>query len=309
MTTQTTITPTTTNTTSQQQPRLADLSAGVNVTGIYRVNHYALLSNATWKCPLISLRDGSRTLICLPTDSQVLLSKHLLGRAVRVQLKTVQHPKYGLQGRIESLAVVDDIPADIVLDILPYTRKMTALAKQFRDMLTTASAQTLNFVREVLSDDGVARGLMLNPASRTFHHTERGGLLRHAMETAQIASGTPDLCDEEREIAFLGAFLHDIGKSLTLNRAGFHTPTGALVRHESLTLEICARALRKLAAVSRRLADELRHIWTAAYRGQYGIAPKTYLVNIIRQADRLSARSDKLASTMGTVPRHAGVRP
>jgi hypothetical protein len=309
MTTQTTITPTTTNTISQQQPRLADLSAGVSVTGIYRVNHYAMLSNATWKSPLISLRDGSRTLICLPTDSQVVLSKHLLGRAVRVQFKTVQHPKFGLQGRIDSLAVVDDIPASIVLDILPYTRKMTALAKQFRDMIATASAQGQSFVREVLSDDNVARGLMLNPASRTFHHTERGGLLRHSMEVARRVSQKPGLCQEEQDISFLAAFLHDIGKSLTLNRAGFHTPTGALVRHESLTLEICARALRNLAAVSRRLADELRHIWTAAYRGQYGIAPMTDLVDAIREADRLSARSDKAASPTGPVPRHAGVQP
>lgn len=271
------------------QPRIADLTDGMLVEGIYRVSHVAKPATPHWCSKFVRLRDSSRSLQCLARAAVMSGLPELSWRAVRVRFTTFRHPTYGLEGHIDSINIVDDVPDELVLDLLPHPHKVKPDVQRLRELIEGLSPTMQSFCCTVLRDDRIARALLVNPASRTFHHTQRGGLLAHCIETAERASHDHGASRQEREIAVVAGLFHDIGKTITLNYQGLHTECGAFIDHDSMTLELCASALRALERSSPRLALELRHAWTAAYRGQYGVAPKLDLVRALRNADRWSA--------------------
>jgi len=80
---------------------------------------------------------------------------------------------------------------------------------------------------EMIGDKGLqeaVRGFLLAhrdkvevwPASLKYHHTERGGLLRHTLEVCEISLGLMEMpllrgkCDRDHVLA--AAILHDLGK-------------------------------------------------------------------------------------------------
>lgn len=276
-----------------QQPRLADLAGEETIEGIYRISHVTTLRNGTWTSTLLRLRDASRTLECVADPRALPQPRELMYRAVKVHFTSSIHPKYGLQGRIVALEIIDLIPEPLVLDLLPRPKKIAPLIDRLRRLLNSLSDEMCSFSLKVLTDDTVTRSICTKPASLTYHHAEYGGQLRHAVEMAERIGQYGDLAREEREIAQVAALFHDIGKTQTLDWKGRRTSLGKLIAHESLILSICDHALRDLRTNSRHWADLLCHIWTAAYRGQYGIQPQTPLVQVVRDADRNSAIHDK----------------
>ena len=145
-------------------------------------------------------------------------------------------------------------------------------------------------VNALLQNDVTIRYLQC-PASLNHHHNYPGGLLEHSVEMAWDISGILDLSPLERDIAVVGALLHDIGKIRTMTPDGTRTAIGRLVDHSQLTLEICADVLRELELSSPHIANMLRHSWTCySPKARYGFKAKTRVAEFLQKVDGASAR-------------------
>ena len=158
------------------------------------------------------------------------------------------------------------------------------------------------------------------PASMNGHHSYPGGLLDHAVDTAQIvarelATGRTS-CDPDT--AMIAAVLHDLGKTLEyetntlsngVKQVGL-TTRGILVGHKLTGMDLITQAaarLRDLAATTAGgpvpvLTDDqmsaLVHAVTASHAPEHtGLrSPITPEANLVAAADRMSADSHLYAT-------------
>ncbi len=157
-----------------------------------------------------------------------------------------------------------------------------------------------DFVLRVLAEDRIALPLLSAPASIRYHHGHPGGLLEHSLEVAEIVQLLP-LAEAQRDIAIVGALLHDLGKIWTLDHRLRRTSMGNLVAHEHLVLEICAPALASLDGDWPDAGLALRHLWSCL-AGRYRQEPAFPAVFAVQLADRLSAERDKEVRAFGRGP-------
>ncbi len=154
------------------------------------------------------------------------------------------------------------------------------------------------FIKRVLELRNRLEVFLKAPASKSYHHSEPGGLLSHSLEVAQnvlemTQINEPDMPRELQELGFVAGLLHDIGKTYTYDIYGKPTATARLCDHADLTLEACAYGLAYLDKVAPDFALALRHIWTCASPGaRYGTQPAMTLARYVRDADAQSAMAD-----------------
>lgn len=151
--------------------------------------------------------------------------------------------------------------------------------------------QLQRFVCRVLEQPLIAKKFLTAPASTKYHHSHPGGLLEHSVEVACIVNNIELYrSPTERELATVGALLHDIGKTRSYNDNGTMSLNGRLTDHSAQTLEICAESLAILEQNEYRCAEALRHIWTCASPGaRHGQPAKLAIAHAVQAADRLSA--------------------
>jgi 3'-5' exoribonuclease len=99
------------------------------------------------------------------------------------------------------------------------------------------------------------------PAAKSVHHAYKTGLLEHVVSITGILdhlSGhyQPYL---DRDLLFLGGFLHDIGKiwELSYDRVTDYTTEGKLIGHLVMGVELVDRKIRELEAQEGRLPEGL----------------------------------------------------
>ncbi len=163
-----------------------------------------------------------------------------------------------------------------------------------------SSLSLRELVCRVLGDDGIGLQLLTSPASLGAHHGWAGGLLEHTVDVAQRVADWPNLGKDIRELAIVAAILHDIGKTKSFAAGPRLTALGRMVRHESLTLELCGVALRKLDRDRPEAGCLLRHVWTAGLASPRGTSAHP-LVEIVAVADRLSASESSRALAYASV--------
>lgn len=148
------------------------------------------------------------------------------------------------------------------------------------------------FFDQVVMQSGVNLKFITCPASLNFHHNFSGGLLQHSVETAWAISGVQAFDRFEKDLAIIAALLHDIGKTQTMTADLTRTSLGNLVDHDSLTLELCSKALAEMDLLSPGFGNQLRHAWTCASPGsRYGFKAQTLLAEMLRECDSESATS------------------
>jgi len=147
------------------------------------------------------------------------------------------------------------------------------------------------FVASVFTDMSIAIPFLSVPGSLKHHHNEAGGLLRHSIECAQIAAAIPMLNDDHRDMAIIGALLHDIGKIWVFNDMR-RTNLGHLVDHQALTLEVFALQLQKLTTAWPDAALALRHILTCRSIKRWGYEPRMAIASVVQMADKISVEMD-----------------
>lgn len=164
---------------------------------------------------------------------------------------------------------------------------------QLKNLLSELTIRPLrDFVHSALTDDRIADPFFQVPASVDNHHHQRGGLLVHSVETAQIAACNPHKSDCERELALVGALFHDVGKVVTMDQDGRRTSTGYLIHHDDLTQEILAAHLDTLHHQWEEGCNALRYIWRWRPGYQGDRYPRLLAAGIVRAADQISAASD-----------------
>ena len=141
------------------------------------------------------------------------------------------------------------------------------------------------FVAHTLIQSRIMVPFLRNPASLNYHHNYIGGLLRHSIRVAELFSENMVGRKEEKALGIVGALLHDVGKSVTLSESMIYAATGTIVNHDSLTLELCASALKLLSKTNPRYADILRHIWTCE-KEQFRYSTKLNIASQIQRFDR-----------------------
>jgi 3'-5' exoribonuclease len=147
-----------------------------------------------------------------------------------------------------------------------------------------------DFLSHVLLQSNIGIRFIQCPASLNHHHNYAGGLIEHSVEVAEKFANETARTQRDRDLAVVAALLHDIGKTQTLTSDLQRSALGGSVDHDHLTLEICAPALKVLAAKHQGFANHLRHVWTCATPGaRYGFKAKTAIARELQKYDSQSA--------------------
>jgi hypothetical protein len=163
-----------------------------------------------------------------------------------------------------------------------------------------ANAPVRCFLHAVFSDPAIGPAFTDRPASVAHHHAFQGGLLVHSVEVAWRVF-RESLSAEDKALAVAAALLHDVGKTRTYTHDGRRTPLGEQMEHEALTLEILAIHLARLDRDWPLGGTRLRLLLTWRRRPETRLPPDA-LIELVRTADRLSARFD-----LGAETPHSGV--
>lgn len=151
----------------------------------------------------------------------------------------------------------------------------------------------------VLMDDALMRAYAACPAGVKLHHAAVGGLLEHAVTMMDItASVAPHYPGVDKELALVGAFLHDVGKvrELAYARAFGYTDEGQLLGHITLGVEILTEKLLRAAEltgepVPRELTVRLKHMLLSHHGTlEYGspkvpMTPEAMLLHLVDTLD------------------------
>lgn len=139
-----------------------------------------------------------------------------------------------------------------------------------------------SFCDDVFTDLDFAHKFFTVPASLEHHHAFRGGLAEHSVAVALAAAGQQQPNATERDLAFVGGLLHDIGKILTCDPLRTRP---VYLDHDLLTLEILSRPLAALDRRDSGLADRLRYLFTCK-RAMPRMRPRTPSANAVWGMDR-----------------------
>jgi len=158
-----------------------------------------------------------------------------------------------------------------------------------------------NFIYDVFSNRDFALSFCNLPASHRFHHSYKGGLLRHSLECASIVAQCPVFAPADKKLGIIAALFHDAGKVLTTQMQN-KNQLGYLVDHDSLTLSALHMALKRLDKSWPDAAIALRHIWTCRSSKQWGFKSKMPIASVVQMADQISTNLAHEGQAFASVP-------
>ncbi len=162
----------------------------------------------------------------------------------------------------------------------------------------------------ILRDDPeITAKVKVAPAAKSIHHAYRSGLLEHVVSITQILDNLASHYGKcvDRDLLFLGGFLHDIGKiwELSYDRAVDYTTEGRLIGHLVMGVELVERKIRELESQPGRIpgpfpADKkllVKHL-ILAHHGllEYGSPkrPKMLEALIVHMIDDLDSKVNSI---------------
>ena len=163
-----------------------------------------------------------------------------------------------------------EVGDDEVAALLPTTsRDIEAMFQEVRGLLGTLRHPAAKALADAyLADEDLMAAFRRCPAAVSVHHAYIGGLLEHTLQLLKLADVMLPLYPAlNRDIALMGLFLHDLGKTFEMTwEKGFeYTAEGNLIGHVvrgAILLQFMAAASAKLSG--QRLPPEalrvLQHI-------------------------------------------------
>ena len=153
--------------------------------------------------------------------------------------------------REDEVQVIDYVPESSIDPEMLY-KKLMAYVESMTDPYYKALAES------ILKDDAdIVDRYKRAPAAKSMHHAYKTGLLEHVISITGIldhmaAHYAPYL---DRDLLFLGGFLHDIGKlwELSYDRVTDYTTEGKLIGHLVMGVELVERKVRELDSQAGRL--------------------------------------------------------
>jgi len=241
---------------------IADLAEDRVVDGVFAVSIKRRLRTRNG-APYLALElvDPSGRIEARVWNDVELLDKRFgEGDAVRV-LGRVERFRDRLQLEVRSLEPAEDDPATLV----PVGRRDPEELDGFFEFLAAEIAHPglRALVGRFVGDTDFRARLRVLPATPDTHHSWTGGLLEHTVAVASLCREAAQLHARLRaDIVLAAALLHDVGRTLELDRGPLFLPTaeGRLLGHvhlgvrlieeraEGLEPEVLAEVLHAVAA-------------------------------------------------------------
>jgi len=158
-------------------------------------------------------------------------------------------------------------------------------------------------IKTILDDDDLMQRLKRAPGARSWHNAYIGGLMEHTYEVMCIIEKMFELYPEiNKDIALLGAFLHDIGKMDELDPDTFeYTHHGGLIGHIAIGYELLHKKIAEVPDFPEELALHLKHVILShhgEYEQQSPVLPKTLEAIIVYHADNLVSQANAVREIM-----------
>lgn len=156
-----------------------------------------------------------------------------------------------------------------------------------------------------LDDGEFVERFKRSPGARSWHNAYAGGLLEHTYEVMTIVEKMCDLYSEiHRDIAMVGAFLHDMGKIYELDATTFeYTDEGNLLGHLPIGFDYLSRKIVAIPDFPEDIAVHLKHI-ILSHHGEYDqqspVLPKTLEAIVVYHADDLVSQANAVKEIMHT---------
>ena len=217
------------------------------------------------------------------SDVELLDGRFGEGDAVRV-LGRVERFRDRLQLEVRSLETTAEAdPADLA----PALRRDAAELDGFLEFLADEVAHPglRATVRRVVEDEALRKALRMLPAAET-HHAYAGGLLEHTVGVATLCREAAQLHPRLRaDLVLAAALLHDVGRTLELERGPTFRPTeeGRLLGHVHLGLRLIED---RAAALEIEVRAELLHAVAVHHEAR---AARTAEAAVLYHANQLDA--------------------
>jgi hypothetical protein len=184
-----------------------------------------------------------------------------------------------------------EVSAENSLQLIPHSLcPLSPLLVRLQSIVNQISNDALrNFIGGVFSDDNFTLPFINLPASRKHHHSMAGGLLEHSLECAEMVYRFSEFGNDRRDLAVVGALLHDVGKIKTLHNYDRFSPARCVLDHDALTLEVLSPYLRSLDSTSPDAATALRYLWSWKHHRRGNVHPILTMAEAISAADRISS--------------------
>ncbi|MDD5440150.1 MAG: HD domain-containing protein [Candidatus Omnitrophica bacterium] len=229
-------------------------------------------------------------------DAQELDQRAAAGEAVFVK-GTVEVWRDSVQIKIDDIAKAD--PSLYTMDRLMRTvDNIEEIIGNIERYLSTVSDKWLaGLIKKFLDDRELMEKFKTAPGAQSWHNAYIGGLAEHTYEVMVIADKVCDLYpDADRAMCLLGAFIHDIGKTIEIDPLHFNqTLEGGLIGHLPLGFEILSRKIDAFKDFPGELSVRLKHIILShhgEYEQQSPVLPKTLEATIVYQADELMSQTN-----------------
>jgi 3'-5' exoribonuclease len=216
-------------------------------------------------------------------DVELLDKRFGEGDAVRV-LGRVERFRDRLQLEVRSLEPAEADPADLVPEP---KRDVDELDGFFEFLAADIAHPGLRRLVARFAEDGDFRArLRILPATQESHHSWAGGLLEHTVGVASLCREAAQLHPRLRaDILLAAALLHDVGRTVELDRGPLFLPTaeGRLLGHVHLGL----RAIEERAkGLDPEVLAEVLHAVAAHHDAR---AARTAEASVLYHANQLDA--------------------
>ncbi len=188
--------------------------------------------------------------------------------------------------------------------------EFTTLSNTLLETMTGRVAELLRSMRNVhlqnlaecfLVDEDFMRKFRSAPAGVKNHHAYRGGLLEHTLSLMEVAAVVGPLYEGlDSDLLLMGAFLHDMGKTveLTYEPDLGYSDSGQLLGHLIQGVDMLNKTIQSVTDQSgeefpEELANRLKHM-VVSHHGQYEFGspklPMTLEAIALHHLDNLDAK-------------------
>ena len=172
---------------------------------------------------------------------------------------------------------------------------------ELKAILDTVEDEWLRQLKDsFLNDEAFMERFATAAAGKKWHHAYRGGLARHSLEVARIASTVCELFPEiDRDLLLTAVFAHDVGKLDELSQGLMvdYTTPGKLLGHLQMGVEMVNARIAAIDGFPEQLRLHLIHC-ILAHHGELAnaspVVPKTLEAMVLFQCDNLDAQADAL---------------
>lgn len=160
--------------------------------------------------------------------------------------------------RENEVQVADFLP-ESRLDAEALHRELCQWVASMKDPHYRALAESI-----LIEDAEIVDRLKRAPAAKSIHHAYKSGLIEHLVAITKTLDFMSGLYSKwvDRDLLFLGGFLHDIAKiwELSFDRVTDYTDEGRLIGHLVMGVELVERKIKLLEATPARLPGEFPEI-------------------------------------------------